>query len=257
MKFAIVGGIKKEAEPKESGNCICCGTAVRAYCGPERINHWKHLSLEQCDSWYEGETDWHRRWKNFFDESYQECVRFASSGEKHIADIYIPTRDVVIEFQHSPITHAEIKSREEFYERMVWVVDVFPFVNNITLHDNLDDFIDLVELPWAINQDKKFRELKRAGKIDEAENLRRDFSEWDYLQNFEKRYSEGGFKSDYFLMVWKYQHKRWNITSKPVFFDLNDGSLYMVVESIKVWNGFIVRQISRELFVSHYSKAAQ
>lgn len=44
-------------------------------------------------------------------------------GELHIADVKTD-QAYVLEFQHSPITTGERQSREKFYEKMVWVVDV-------------------------------------------------------------------------------------------------------------------------------------
>ena len=123
MKFALVNNIKKEAEPKEIGICICCGSSVRAYCGKERINHWKHIELVNCDSWYEGETEWHRKWKNEFTLASQEYIfRDPETNEKHIADIYNSHLKLVIEFQNSPITLDEIASRETFYKKMIWII---------------------------------------------------------------------------------------------------------------------------------------
>ena len=44
------------------------------------------------------------------------------AGEKHIADVKTERGDV-LEFQHSPLDPQERRAREEFYQRMVWVVD--------------------------------------------------------------------------------------------------------------------------------------
>lgn len=82
------------------------------------INHWKHKSLEKCDSWSEPETEWHRGWKNNFPKEFQEVVKFNEvTGEKHIADIHNTNNNLTIEIQHSPITQEEIKSREAFLRK--------------------------------------------------------------------------------------------------------------------------------------------
>lgn len=44
------------------------------------------------------------------------------TNEKHIADICTDD-DVVIEFQNSPIHADEVRSRNSFYKRIVWVVN--------------------------------------------------------------------------------------------------------------------------------------
>ena len=75
-----------------------------------------------CDPWWENETAWHRAWKDHFPVDWQEVVHHSKTGERHIADV--KTGDGwVIEFQHSHIKPEERRSREAFYERLIWVVD--------------------------------------------------------------------------------------------------------------------------------------
>jgi len=94
-----------------------------AKCGQHKIWHWAHKSLENCDLWWESETEWHRNWKDRFPREWQECVHFdLETGEKHIADIKTD-RGLVIEFQHSLMSLEELRSREQFYKNMVWIID--------------------------------------------------------------------------------------------------------------------------------------
>lgn len=122
MKFALVNGERKEAEPSFQGKCIVCGSPTLAKCGEIRANHWAHKGQRRCDPWWESETDWHRAWKNQFPNDWQEIVHFAESGEKHIADVKTE-RGWVLEFQHSHIKPQERRSREDFYKKLIWVVD--------------------------------------------------------------------------------------------------------------------------------------
>jgi competence protein CoiA len=123
LKFALVQGEKKEALPKLRGICACCGTETVAKCGRYTVWHWAHLSKEHCDPWWENETEWHRTWKNCFPVECQEVIHWDSkSGEKHVADV--KTRNnMIIEFQHSTISQAEVAERESFYGRMIWVIN--------------------------------------------------------------------------------------------------------------------------------------
>lgn len=122
MKFALVNGERREARNGLVGTCIGCGRPMLAKCGFVRSHHWAHKSLEQCDSWWEPETEWHRNWKNQFPEEWQEIPHISADGEKHIADV--KTKEGwVLEFQHSHIAPDERKSRENFYKKIVWVVD--------------------------------------------------------------------------------------------------------------------------------------
>lgn len=122
MKFALVDGQRQEPQPKLSGECPYCGRPVVARCGKVRIKHWAHRGGVPCDSSKEGETEWHRNWKNQFPTEWQEVVHYSGSGEKHIADIKTDL-GCVIEFQHSQIKPEERQSREAFYENLIWVVD--------------------------------------------------------------------------------------------------------------------------------------
>lgn len=123
MKFALVTGLKEEAEPKQPGKCLHCGADMVAKCGRVKVWHWAHKGQRNCDPWWENETEWHRAWKNKFPMDWQEISHTdAVTGHKHIADVKIP-HGLVIEFQHSPIHPDEMKAREEFYGEMIWIVD--------------------------------------------------------------------------------------------------------------------------------------
>jgi len=121
MKFAIVEGKHREAQPDLSGECRDCAGAVIAKCGEVRVWHWAHWRARDCDRWSEPETPWHRAWKNHFPENWQEISHSSENGEKHRADVKTD-RGVILEFQHSFLPRDEQKSRENFYPKMVWVV---------------------------------------------------------------------------------------------------------------------------------------
>jgi hypothetical protein len=122
MKFALINGQRKEAQPNLSGQCPTCNQALIAKCGEIKMWHWAHKGRRTCDLWWENETEWHRAWKDNFPESWQEVVHRADTGEKHIADIKTD-QGWVIEFQHSHLKPEERLSRDNFYQKMVWVVD--------------------------------------------------------------------------------------------------------------------------------------
>jgi competence protein CoiA len=121
MKFAVVGGERREAQPSLSAACPVCGNAMIAKCGQHRVWHWAHRGTRTCDHWWESETEWHRAWKNHFPKSWQEMICTSEHGEKHIADVKTE-RGVALEFQHSFLSRNERESREAYYKNMVWVV---------------------------------------------------------------------------------------------------------------------------------------
>ncbi|MFC0809000.1 competence protein CoiA [Ensifer sp. P24N7] len=122
MKFALVKGGRCEAEPKLRGECPGCASAVLAKCGTRKLWHWAHISVLDCDRWWETETGWHRGWKNEFPVEWQEVRQRAPDGEWHIADVKIEGGNV-LEFQYSNISHQERTARENFHKRLIWVVN--------------------------------------------------------------------------------------------------------------------------------------
>lgn len=122
MKFALINGAKYEATKGTKGFCPICGSELVAKCGELKIHHWSHKGNRNCDPWWENETDWHRSWKDKFPLDWQEVVHFADSGEKHIADVKTET-GWILEFQHSFLKPDERRSRNAFYNKLVWIVD--------------------------------------------------------------------------------------------------------------------------------------
>ena len=130
MRFALVDGQRHLPKKGLKGFCPVCGSPVMARCGEVRGHHWAHVKGMDCaDTWNTGkETDWQLGWKNKFPEEWQERIlKDTTTGEKHIADV-LTDKNLVVEFQHSPIQPDERRARETFYtsegRRMVWVVDI-------------------------------------------------------------------------------------------------------------------------------------
>jgi hypothetical protein len=122
MKYALVNGVKSEAKKKLVGYCPSCGKEMTSKCGPDRVDHWAHKGIRDCDSWHEPETPWHREWKAHFHTDWQEITHNAEDGEIHRADVKTDT-EWVLEFQHSFLNQEERQSRDDFYPKLVWVVD--------------------------------------------------------------------------------------------------------------------------------------
>jgi hypothetical protein len=146
MKFAVVEGKRQEAQPDLSGKCPDCDGALVAKCGQVRVWHWAHWRTRDCDRWSEPETEWHRAWKNHFPENWQEISRPSENGEMHRADVKTEN-GVVLEFQHSPLPRAERESRENFYRKMVWVV------NGTRLKRDRAQFFASVDAAIVINRE--------------------------------------------------------------------------------------------------------
>jgi len=125
MRFAIVNGARSLAAPGMKGVCPGCRGDVIAKCGEVLKWHWSHVKAE-CDSWGDGESDWHIGWKERFPIELQEVFM----GE-HRADI--KGAEGVLEVQASPISTETIREREDFYGRMAWMLKGEDFIHNFEI----------------------------------------------------------------------------------------------------------------------------
>lgn len=124
MRIALIEGQRREPEPGLRATCQCCDNTVIAKCGPIRVHHWAHKAGIICPYDRDPETQWHLNWKANFPLDWQEQRFVSAQGEIHIADLYVPVGQcLAAEIQHSPITPAERASREQFYGRLMWIVD--------------------------------------------------------------------------------------------------------------------------------------
>ncbi|MBQ1343096.1 MAG: hypothetical protein IIY40_02915 [Firmicutes bacterium] len=110
--------------------CPVCGEPVKHRKGKNRRWHFAHLPDSNClygkDKDYNHE--WHIRMQEYFPLDIRE-YRFVDSATKevHIADVFLPDFNTVLEFQHSSISDEEFLSRTNFHlnegRRMVWLFD--------------------------------------------------------------------------------------------------------------------------------------
>jgi competence protein CoiA len=138
MLYALNGeGEKVPAMPRGRAFCPVCGSGVIAKCGSKVARHWAHKHSSACDLWSE-ETAWHVAWKSIIRKDRCEVV-LRHGGVTHRADI-VGNRNTVIELQHSSISPDEIRARERFYGKMVWVFDAAGFFGNMVLAP-IDDYV--------------------------------------------------------------------------------------------------------------------
>jgi competence CoiA-like predicted nuclease len=127
MIYGLLNGEKIEASPEvKNAKCQCCNSDLIAKCGDIKIWHFAHKTKNECSSWWKPMTEWHKNWQEQFPKNCREVVhKCQETGEKHIADvkIQIAGKELVIEFQNSPISKKEIKSRDLFYKDIIWVLN--------------------------------------------------------------------------------------------------------------------------------------
>jgi len=148
----------KKISPSFSGQiaiCGFCGQKVRGKCGKILIWHWQHVHIEDCDLWKEGETAWHREWKNRFPLEWQETI-IIKNGEKHIADI-LTDEGLVIEFQNSAISPSAIAEREKFYGKLIWVINAESFKNNLVTENISEKQLAEIDSEYALKRSQLSR----------------------------------------------------------------------------------------------------
>lgn len=285
MQYALVNNKKKKAEPNLKGTCRHCRGAVHSKCGEINIWHWAHISIENCDSWHEPETQWHLDWKDRFGEEFSE-ISIIQGDERHIADVKTKN-GIVIEFQNSAITPDTIKERELFYGgKMIWVINGEHFKENFRFWDNeyLDEWI------IHINEEKDFpkREvfperralvvyssgIKRSEVkeillkhkfvyLEEKDAYWRDLSGLVYVNYMtwemdvyreimevykEKQRVERLKKIKY---EWSWARKVWRDSIRPIFIDLNTNELIWIKSGLGQKSGEGIR-VSKQEFLEKY-----
>ena len=115
-----VSNAKKEKNYK----CPVCRGEVILRQGSINIWHFAHKASECVDSWHYEMSDWHLSMQERFPEEQREVV-ISHNGQMHRADIL--KDDMVIEFQHSPISIDELQERNMFYNaagyKVAWIFD--------------------------------------------------------------------------------------------------------------------------------------
>ncbi|WP_236979958.1 competence protein CoiA [Membranihabitans maritimus] len=290
MKFALVDGKKNEAFKGAKGVCPCCGSDLIPKCGDIRIHHWAHKNSKECDHWWEPETEWHRNWKNEFPGDWQEEVMpDPENNERHIADVYNPSKKLVIEFQNSPIAIDELKSREHFYKRIIWVVNAENFDIKILPLQLIIKEIEEVERKYLRTPFNSF--FKIPTQIREMLIKRRnEILENKMVCEEQIRILMETFESEFGTLVSKHQtgtlkpvgvepNQLKNELLKPIFLrikkevDVPKNYGYRWLRRRKVWScadehvfldrgqylywlksDWVIRKIAREDFISHYNK---
>ena len=195
---------------------------------------------------YPGETPWHRDWKKAFPLYYREVSFFDEKlSQFHRADVHTPC-GTALEFQNSPICMEELKSRELFYPKLVWVLNGKKF--------------------------KGFRILKRLPDVDDPRLSGYEFCHTDHLSmirksdlllgsgkpkvlNFYHPEIKGlPLTSHNYSFCWKHPHRVWYQARFPIIVDLGGHFLYQLKQR-KQLNGdyAYLHMIPRNSFIEQYT----
>jgi hypothetical protein len=112
------------ANPHDTYWCPFCKKPVILKAGSIKIHHFAHAQLLDCKNDDSEMSEWHVEWQKSFGLENAEVILNVGKYT-HIADINL--NNVVVEFQHSPITYKEAKKRTVFYtqdrRKLFWIFD--------------------------------------------------------------------------------------------------------------------------------------
>jgi competence protein CoiA len=230
------------------GVCPGCGKDVIAKCGNVKVHHWAHVNIKDCDSWHEPETEWHREWKNKFPIDFREKPFIDEiSGEIHRADIHT-SNGVTIEFQNSPISLQELRSRNGFYKSLIWVVNARKFKGQFKFEnatpdpysDQLKDY-DFAGGPFA----HFFRRKDLTGPDSAYELINLNHRELQHIQK----------SNEFWLFTWKHAHTVWYDSISPVFLDFGDEFLYWLKKREQINKPmWFIQIVRKDKFIEKYSR---
>ena len=119
-------GNRIDADTATKGNlyyCPTCHSVLRLRQGEQRRWHFAH-ETECADKWHYDMSAWHRQWQERFPVETREVI-VKAENVIHRADIL--ANGIVTEFQHSPMTEDEFRTRSRFYMsqgyNVIWLFD--------------------------------------------------------------------------------------------------------------------------------------
>lgn len=85
-------------------------------------------------------TAWHSAWQGEFEVQEFTFIKIDKQIKERHADAYIENHNLVIEFQHSPISKEEVDNRKHDYNlhnvNIIWIIDGNQYVECTPLNDN-------------------------------------------------------------------------------------------------------------------------
>lgn len=222
-----------QAAPGVQAVCPSCQQTLVPKCGQIVAWHWSHKQKD-CDLWSEPESEWHLNWKQSFPAEWQEVVIGA-----HRADVKTPS--TVIEFQRSAISANELREREEFYGKMVWVIDASGFNLEAAWHWHYKKFDYCNPPPPPGN----LFDLLEGGPGDAA------YAYKDWLKRrgiFARNAQE---QNPCFRWLWP--RKTWLYAQKPLYLDLGGPDLLRVKKFYSDGKYFSCQSISKERWLHKIS----
>ncbi|WP_051691595.1 competence protein CoiA [Pedobacter borealis] len=256
IRYASVNGEIRAPETRLKGLCPGCGNLVTSKCGTIKIHHWAHLRNMDCDPWWEPMTQWHLDWQDYFPKEWREKVfRDEVTGEFHRADIQTPT-GITIEFQHSPLSVNELLGRNNFYKKLIWVVNAQNFKNNIRLTTAIPDPRSPIMNPFNFSVSPEglasFPQYFVKDDLQHGPAVYRKGLSDEQLQAIADCHKST--PETYWLFNWSYKHRAWLNSKAPIFLDFGEDTLYWIRKREQVGTPLTYLQcIEKDDFIKKYA----
>ncbi len=208
-------GNRIEASPGAQAHCAGCKGPLIAKCGSVNKWHWAHRSKD-CDSWHEPEGAWHLGWKSMAPKEWTEVVM-----GPHRADI---RRDdgLVIELQASTISAEEIVERENFYGRMIWLLDGRDFNFNVEKCGGAEACCVFEGVPTEYYCTSKKPQCS-TGKHRKTRDLG-----WYLIQKGSELYYMKHTNAELSGAYWGHRRRSFDSALAPIFIDLGFNGVYQI-----------------------------
>jgi len=192
---------------------------------------------------YLSESPWHRNWKMAFPIAFREKSFFSKEQNcYHRADIHTNC-GTTIEFQHSPISLEELRSREHFYPNLVWVVDGKKF-KGFKILKQLPDVNDARLNAYEFSHTQNLILYKRSENTSHQPKL---------LTLSHPELHGLKLSASYFSFVWKHPHRVWYEATCPMIFDLGGYFLYQLKQRPQASGSYAyLEMIPKKDFIGRY-----
>lgn len=257
IRYAFVNGKSTEPFKGLKGFCPGCSKPVIAKCGTMNAHHWAHEQRFDCDPWWEPMTQWHINWQNHFPVEWREVIfRDEETKEFHRADVHTP-HGLTIEFQHSFLSVEELTSRNEFYKKIIWIVDAscfkdrfqftkeIPNPNSTSLlkYDFMVDHEGLANFGYFyLKKDRAtFGPAMRAYSFEDEELS-------EVMEEFDKS------EKLYWLFKWQHKRRAWLASTSPIFLDFGDEYIYWIRKRKQIDTHLLyIQKFTKANFLKKYS----
>ena len=202
--------------------------------------------LKAGKQFYRKESNWHRDWKLAFPGSFREIgFTDAHKGDFHRADIFTPSGHT-IEFQNSPISLAELQSREAFYPNLIWVLNGKKF-KGFRVLKHLPDIDDPKLDGYEFCHSDHLSMVRKTDILNEVQKPK-------VLNFYHSELKDIKFTSYYYSFCWKNPHSVWYLATAPIIIDIGGHFLYELRQRKQLSGDYpYLKMISRKTFIDRYT----